>query len=63
MWEGKIKQDEEKLLLIKTTQDKKEQLAKFWKDNHPYDTPELVRIAPQDVDQAYLEWLQAKKKK
>jgi len=57
--EGKLKRDEEKLLLIKTTQDKKEKLIAFIKKQHPYDTPELIWLQPEEVDEKYLKWLEA----
>lgn len=57
--EGKIKQDEEKLLLIKTSSDKKEQLIATLKKNHPYDTPEIICINPDQVDEKYFARLES----
>ncbi len=57
IWEGKIKKDEEKLVLIKTTEDKKESLITFLKQMHPYDVPEIVALHPDEVDESYLAWL------
>lgn len=56
--EGKLRRDEEKLLLIKTTDDKKEQLITFIKKQHPYKVPELIRLQPESVDSSYLAWIQ-----
>ncbi|OIN92008.1 hypothetical protein AUJ42_01070, partial [Candidatus Collierbacteria bacterium CG1_02_44_10] len=47
--EGKIKREEEKLLLIKTTDDKKERLIAFIKKQHPYEVPELIWLQPESV--------------
>jgi periplasmic divalent cation tolerance protein len=55
--EGKLKRDEEKILLIKTTEDKKTQLIAFIKKQHPHQTPELIRLQPESVDENYMKWL------
>ncbi len=57
IWEWKIVKDEEKLLVIKTSEDKKEKLEKRIKKNHPYEVPELIWIKPDDVDEKYLDWI------
>ena len=56
-WEWKIAKTEEKILLIKTTQDKKDALMNFIHKLHPYDTPEIIVIQPDEVDPKYLEWV------
>lgn len=58
VWEGRIAKTEEKILLIKTTNEKKDALTKFIHKLHPYDTPEIIVISPDEVDPKYLEWLQ-----
>ena len=55
--EGELKKEEEKLLLIKTTESKKEKCIAFLKKIHPYDTPEIIVIKPDEVDEKYLRWL------
>jgi periplasmic divalent cation tolerance protein len=40
--EDKIERDEESLLIAKTSQQKIEKLIIFVRDNHPYDTPEVI---------------------
>jgi periplasmic divalent cation tolerance protein len=50
--------DEEKLLLIKTTEEKKQKLIEFIKKQHPYQVPELIWLHPDEVDAAYMKWLQ-----
>lgn len=52
--EGKLKREEEKLLFIKTTDEKKEKLIAFIKKQHPYKIPELIRLEPKEVDESYL---------
>ena len=56
--EGKLKKEEEKLLLIKTTEDKKEKCIAFLKKMHPYDIPEIIILKPDEVDEKYLKWLE-----
>lgn len=52
--EGKIKKDEEKLILIKFPKEKEWELLPFIKKLHPYEIPELIVLAPEAVDAAYL---------
>lgn len=52
--EGKIKKDEEKLILIKFPKEKELELLPFIKKLHPYEIPELIVLAPDAVDAAYL---------
>lgn len=52
--EGKIQIDEEKMVMIKTTVEKKEALIAFIKANHPYKTPLIYTLKPQEVNQEYI---------
>ncbi len=63
MREWKFQKEEEKILIIKFPKENKEQLTSFLKKNHPYQIPELVFLAPEDVDHAYLERVQSLAKK
>lgn len=54
MREGKLTQNEEKQLLIKCTADKKEKLLSYITKNHPYKTPEIIVIKPDDVNETYI---------
>ncbi len=56
--EWSLKQEDEKLLIIKTTLAKKEQLLATLIKQHPYDTPEIICIDPDHVDPKYLTWVQ-----
>lgn len=60
LWEWELKREEEKILIIKTTEDKKEKLEAFIKKNHPYKVPELVWIKPDEVWEDYLKWITSK---
>jgi uncharacterized protein involved in tolerance to divalent cations len=54
MREGKLEQKEEKLLLIKTTEDKKAKALWLLKKQHPYEVPEIMILHPDEVDDSYL---------
>lgn len=56
-WEGKVAEDGEKLLLIKTTEERLDELQRALLAKHPYDVPEFVVITPDDVRGPYREWL------
>ncbi len=56
-WDGKIVEDEECLLFIKTTDLQLNELKEFIKRNHPYDVPEIVTINHLDVNTKYYNWL------
>ena len=55
--EGELKKSEEKLLLIKSTEDKQEALIEFIEKLHPYDIPEIVVIEPKYVNETYAQRL------
>ena len=57
VWEGAIQKDTEHLLLIKTLDEKFDELAKFIQSNHSYDVPEIVALKAADVSENYLSWL------
>lgn len=57
LWHGNITQDKEVLLLIKTTQENQLNLFNAIKEIHPYETPELIRLDPSQVEDNYLQWL------
>lgn len=56
-WEGKIQDDSELLLLIKTTEDSIAALEKELFKIHPYTTPEFIVLKTQYVAAKYQSWL------
>jgi periplasmic divalent cation tolerance protein len=58
-WKGEIKCGDEYLLLIKTKTKLFSDLSKFIKQNHPYETPEIVQIPITSGSEKYLEWLES----
>jgi len=57
-WQGQIHEDEEWLMLIKSTDDCFGDIKDFLSANHPYDSPELISINIEDGLPDYLTWIQ-----
>ena len=57
IWEGEMKNEEEKILLIKCSDENKEKIEAYFSKNHPYDIPEMLWIAPDSVNEAYMQWV------
>lgn len=58
-WEGRVQQDEERLLVIKTRADRFEELRSVLVDLHPYEVPEVIALPITAGHPAYLSWLDA----
>lgn len=56
-WRGEIEQSGEVLLLIKTTRAVYQDLEDAIKQNHPYETPEIIALAVETGSNDYLSWL------
>ena len=56
-WKGKMKEENEVLLYIKTSSRKYEQLEKEIKMIHSYSVPEIIAIPVVNASQAYLDWI------
>ncbi len=56
-WKGKIEKDAEFLLIIKTWQDRFEDLKKRVLDLHTYDVPEIIALRIDEGHAPYLEWM------
>jgi len=58
-WQGAIETANEVLLLIKTTRAAYPRLEITIKENHPYQTPEIVALPVETGSDDYLNWLAA----
>lgn len=58
-WQGKIHNDSEVPLLIKTSAERYPALEGYLRQNHPYELPELIAIDIAQGLPAYLAWLSA----
>lgn len=56
-WEGKMNEDSELILMIKTTTDKVDDLSKFVRENHPYSVPEVISVKIENGNDDYLSWV------
>jgi periplasmic divalent cation tolerance protein len=56
-WEGEIQEDNEHLLLIKTTEDKGELLIQKINKIHSYAIPECIGFKIEKGSQKYLNWI------
>ncbi len=56
-WKGEIQEDNEHLLLIKTTEDKSESLIQKIKEIHSYSEPECIGFKVEKGSQKYLNWI------
>lgn len=56
-WEGEIQSETEHLLLIKTLDERFEELKEFIQIKHSYDVPEIVALAAEKVSESYLGWI------
>lgn len=58
-WQGKVEQSGETLLLIKTNRAAYSRLEAAIKQNHSYDTPEIIAVPVEAGLNEYLNWLSA----
>jgi len=56
-WKGRIENEQEYLLLVKTTVECVAKLQAAFKELHPYELPECVELAIDGGSEAYLAWL------
>ncbi len=57
IWEGKICQDKETILIIKTLEDKFPAIEKLISENHSYSTPCIAMLKIDKLNKVYLDWL------
>jgi periplasmic divalent cation tolerance protein len=58
VWEGKLQNEDEHLMLIKILPEKWEELRDFIIANHSYNVPEIVAINAEKVSEPYLKWME-----
>ncbi|MCX7975044.1 MAG: divalent-cation tolerance protein CutA [Candidatus Aminicenantes bacterium] len=62
-WEGKITQDKEFMLFIKTKANLYPELEKRLKELHPYSVPEILAFRVDQGSESYLSWLEKETKR
>lgn len=56
-WQGKVTQDNEKLLIIKTRSELYPKLENKIKEIHPYELPEIIMVTLDKGLPGYLNWI------
>lgn len=56
-WEGRVEEDQEQQIVIKTAEDRVEALIERLHRLHPYAVPELLVIQASDGSEEYLRWI------
>lgn len=57
-WEGEVQDDEEVLLVLKTTRERFEALRERVLALHPYEVPEVLALPVEAGSEKYLAWLE-----
>lgn len=57
-WQGNLEEAEEYRISMKTFMTCYEELKATIKENHPYETPEIIATTITKVDEDYLLWMQ-----
>ena len=57
MWQGKVQDDSEIVMIAKTTEDHVPQLVEKVKSLHSYECPCIVSIPVSGGNQAFLDWI------
>lgn len=58
-WQGKIENQAEWLLIIKSLRSLFEAINKFIHDNHSYDLPELIAVDISESSSEYASWIKS----
>ncbi len=56
-WKGKIEEDNEHLLLIKTTEENSNKIIQKIKEIHSYTEPECIGLKIEKGSETYLNWI------
>ncbi|GGP19433.1 dihydroorotate dehydrogenase [Thermocladium modestius] len=57
-WKGNVEEDEEALLIIKTTRPALDRLVRRVKELHPYEVPEIIAMPIIAGNEDYLRWIE-----
>jgi len=57
-WQGKIENSKEYILSLKSTSDLYDSLEQLIKENHPYETPEIIATRLNRCSHEYKIWLE-----
>lgn len=57
-WEGRVNEDSEYLLMIKTASAKVDAVSQFVRENHPYSVAEVISVRIDNGNPPYLSWIE-----
>lgn len=57
LWEGKVQDEAEALVIFKTMEDTLQALEERLAEFHPYEVPEIIALSPSLVHRPYSEWV------
>ncbi|UCC58722.1 MAG: divalent-cation tolerance protein CutA [Candidatus Bathyarchaeum sp.] len=58
-WKGKIEEEKEVMILMKSQEKLFENISKRVKELHSYDVPEILALPILEGSQSYLDWMKA----
>ena len=58
-WQGAVERAEEVVMIIKTRASRAEEVRASVRATHPYDTPSIVVLPVESVDERYFGWILA----
>jgi periplasmic divalent cation tolerance protein len=58
-WEGRVQEDEEVLMIVKTVREQFEQVKRAVISEHPYDVPEVIGLEVKEGSEPYLDWVRS----
>ena len=61
-WEGRLCEEQEAVLVAKTTAEQWPAISAFIKQNHPYDVPEIIGQSIAHCNDAYAQWVSVETK-
>jgi|SRR3990167_1194552 len=61
-WKGKLTEENEVLMILKTKEQNFGAIENYIKENSGYEIPEIVAVKPEKVNQPYLSWLEKETK-
>lgn len=56
-WQGRLSREQEVVMIVKTRAGRLDAALAALRDLHPYETPALITLAPEDVNDPYADWL------
>ena len=61
-WQGELQQEQESMLLIKTSVSLRPEVQQLLQSVHPYELPEIISVPIDSGSTPYLDWIQSQLK-